>query len=85
MILTSPIPLSFSSTIFPLIEYVEIAREEQPSVITTQSLEMIDTLLTSNLDFQVITVYKNSKGLHARIKTKEEAWELREEYKLELR
>ena len=66
-------------------KYVEIAKEEEPCVITTQSLEMIDILLTSDLDLQVITVYKNRKGLHVIIKTKEEAWQLREEYGLDLR
>lgn len=66
-------------------KYVEIAREEEPPVITTQSLEMIDTLLSSELNFEVITVVRTDKGIRKREVNKEKAWQLRNEYGLELR
>lgn len=66
-------------------KYVEIAREEEPLVITTQSLEMIDTLLSSELNFEVITVVRTDKGIRKREVNKEKAWQLRNEYGLELR
>ena len=68
-----------------LYKYVEIAREDKPPVITTQSSEMIDVLLSSDLDLQVITVVEHNQKVYARIKTKEEALQLRDEYGLELR
>ena len=66
-------------------KYVEIAREEEPPVITTQSLEMIDTLLSSELNFEVITVVRTDRGIRKREVNKEKAWQLRNEYELELR
>lgn len=66
-------------------KYVEVAREEEPPVITTQSLEMIDTLLSSELDLEVITVVRTDKGIREREVNKEKAWQLRNEYGLELR
>lgn len=66
-------------------KYVEIAKVENPHVITTQNKEMIDVLLSSDLDLQVITVVKHNQKVYARIKTKEEALMLRDHYGLELR
>ena len=67
-------------------QYVDIAKVENPSVITTQSLEMIDTLLSSDLDFEVVTVIRDKENnIRKRCKTKEEAWKLRETIGLDLR
>ena len=52
-------------------KYVEIAKEEQPPVITTQNIEMIDILLNSDLDLKVITVCYSDKKLKARVLSKE--------------
>lgn len=62
-----------------------MAKKEQSSIITTQNLEMIDVFLTSDLEFDVITVGENEKGIWERRVSKEKAWQLRHEYGLELR
>lgn len=68
-----------------LYRYVDIAREEEPPVITTQSLEMIDAFLGSDLDIDVITVKEYDNELKTRKLTKEEARELREAFDADLR
>ena len=35
-------------------KYIDLAKKEKPLVITTQNLEMLDTFLTSDLDFDII-------------------------------
>lgn len=60
--------------------YVDIAREEAPPVITTQSLELIDVLLHSDLDFDVITVRRYGEEIRARTMTKEEVLQNREAF-----
>lgn len=54
-------------------EYVEIAKEKQPPVITTQNIEMIDIFLNSDLYLKVITVCYSDEKLKARILSKENA------------
>lgn len=61
-------------------KYVDIAREEEPPVITTQSLEMLDVFLESNLDFDVITVRRCVDGIRARTMTKEEVIDCKEKF-----
>lgn len=53
-------------------KYVDIAREEEPPVITTQNLEMIEVLLESDLDFDVVTVRIYGNEIKSRTLTKEE-------------
>ena len=59
-------------------KYIDIAKEEEPPVITTQSIEMIDVLLESDLDFEVVTVRRCDDELRARTLSKEEARKYRE-------
>lgn len=66
-------------------KYVEIAKEEQPPVITTRNIEIIDVLLNSDLDLKVITVCYSDKKLKARILSKEKALYVKNVLKLELR
>lgn len=48
--------------------------KDNPTVITTQNIEMLDTLLHSNLDFKVITAIHINEELMSRIiETREEA------------
>lgn len=66
-------------------QWVEIARKEQPCIITTQNIEMIDIFLYSDLDFKIITVYNVDGELLSRTLTKEKAVCLKEKMGLELR
>ena len=61
-------------------KYVDIAREEDPPVITTQSLEMLDALLESNLDFEVVTVRRYDNEIKSRTMTKEDVIDCREKF-----
>lgn len=61
-------------------KYVDIAREEEPPVITTQSLEMLDVLLKSNLDFEVVTVRRYDNEIKSRTMTKEDVIDCREKF-----
>lgn len=65
--------------------YIYLAREEKPTVITTQNLEMVDIFLRSDLDIDVITVKNHGGEIKSRRLTKEEALELREEFDADLR
>lgn len=65
-------------------KYIEIARKEKPTVITTQSLEMIDILLNSDLKIEVVCVRKHN-GVVAIKYSKEKALLLRHEIGLDLR
>lgn len=56
-------------------KYVDIAKEEEPPVITTQNIEMIDVLLKSDLDFEVVTVRSHNDRIVSRALTKEEVLE----------
>lgn len=66
-------------------KYVGIALEDKPQVITTQSNELIDVFLQSELDFEIVTVRKCAGKLRTRTLTKEAALDLREKYDCELR
>lgn len=56
-------------------KYVNIIKEDFPLVITTQSVEMMDVLLDSDLDFEVITVRKVDNVIHSRSLSKKEVIE----------
>lgn len=60
--------------------YVDVVKENSPSVITTQSVEMMDTLLESDLDFEVITVRKVDDVIYSRSLSKNEVVEEREKF-----
>ena len=69
-----------------LSQYIDIAKEEEPPIITTQNTEMLDVLLHSDLEFKVITAYVINGSINARvIKDREEALYAKEMLKLELR
>lgn len=67
----------------------EIKYEKGVVIITTQSKEFLDSLLTSDLDFVFATVRKydhdDSDTYRLRVLTKEEAWENRRDFNMELR
>ena len=66
-------------------KYVDIAREEKPPVITTQSMEMIDVLLESDLNFDVVTVRMCDNEIKSRTLTKEEVIDCREKFNFDPR
>ena len=61
--------------------YIYRIEERKPEAVITQSLEMVDILLHSHLDFAVITVRKDG----TRTMTKEDALYCREHFDMELR
>nr|DAJ86343.1 MAG TPA: hypothetical protein [Bacteriophage sp.] len=67
-------------------EWIEIAREENPPVVTTQRLDMIDAFLYSDLDFKVVTAIEVDGNIKGRVlEDKEEAIYVKEILGLELR
>ena len=67
-------------------EWIEIAREENPPVVTTQRLDMIDAFLYSDSDFNVITAIEVDGNIKGRVlEDKEKAIYVKEILGLELR
>lgn len=67
-------------------EWIEIAREENPPVVTTQRLDMIDAFLYSDLVFKVITAIEVDGTIKGRVlEDKEKAIYVKEILGLELR
>ena len=67
-------------------EWIEIAREENPPVVTTQRLDMINEFLHSDLDFKVITAIEVDGNIKGRVlEDKEKALYLKDILGLELR
>jgi hypothetical protein len=67
-------------------EWIEIAREENPPVVTTQRLDMINEFLHSDLDFKVITAIEVDGNIKGRVlEDKEKALYLKDVLGLELR
>lgn len=67
-------------------EWIEIAREEKPYVVTTQRLDMIDAFLHSDLEFKVITAFEVNGNIKGRVlENKERAIYVKEILGLELR
>lgn len=65
--------------------YINFAKEDKHSVITTQNLEMIDVLLASDLDFKVVTVRRYNDEIKAAIRTKEYVNDCREAFSFDPR
>ena len=71
-------------TDFP--KYISLIKERNPTIITTQNSELIDILLCSDLDFNVITTYIGDDGeIKERVLTKLEAGRALSEWGIELR
>ena len=69
-----------------LSQWVELARRENPPVVTTQRLDMINEFLHSDLNFKVITAVKIDGNLKGRVlESKEKATYVKEILGLELR
>ena len=69
-----------------LSKWVELARKEEPPVITTQRLDMIEAFLYSDLEFKVITAVEVNGDIKARIlESKEKALYVKDYLGLELR
>lgn len=67
-------------------QIIELAKEEEPYVVTTQRLDMIDTFLYSDLKFKVITALEINGNIKGRIlESKEKATYVKEILGLELR
>lgn len=67
-------------------EWIEIAREENPPVVTTQRLDMINEFLHSDLDFKVITAIEVDGNIKGRVlEDKEKALYIKDVFGLELR
>lgn len=67
----------------------DLAYEQGVVIVTTQSEEFLDCLLTSKIDFVLATVRKfdqdNTDTYRLRVRTKEEAWKDRCDFNMELR
>lgn len=69
-----------------LSKWVELAREEDPYVVTTQRLDMIDAFLHSDLEFKVITAFEVNGNIKVRVlESKEKAIYVKDILGLELR
>lgn len=69
-----------------LLKWVELAREENPYIVTTQRLNMIDAFLHSDLEFKVITAFEVNGNIKGRVlESKEKAIYVKEIIGLELR
>lgn len=68
-----------------LSQWVELARRENPPVVTTQRLDMINEFLHSDLDLKVITAVEIDGNIRARVVEKEKALYIKEDLGLELR
>lgn len=68
-----------------LSQWIDTAKRENPPVITTQRLDMIDEFLHSDLDFKVILVFKTLGDITIMNLKKEEAIYMREILGLDLR
>lgn len=66
-------------------KWIEIAREENPPVVTTQRLDMINEFLHSDLDFKVITTIEVDGSIKGRVLNKEKALYVKDVLGLELR
>ena len=81
MVYYPPVPTHYSD----LVKYIDIIKEKPQTVITTQNVEMLDTLLESNLDLDVITVRKADNVICSRSLPKEEVLQGRETFGFEPR
>lgn len=68
-----------------LVKYIDTIKEKAQTVITTQNIEMLDTLLESDLNIEVITVRKADNVIYSRSLPKEEVLRNRETFGFEPR
>mgnify|MGYP004457751703 CR=1 FL=1 len=69
-----------------LSKWVELAKEDEPYVVTTQRLDMIDAFLYSDLEFRVITVFEVNGNIKGRVlESREKAIYVKDILGLELR
>ena len=68
-----------------LSQWVELAKRENPPVVTTQRLDMINEFLHSDLDFKVITAIESDGAIKTRVVEKEKALYIKDNLGLELR
>jgi hypothetical protein len=66
-------------------KYIDMIKKDNSSVVTTQNLEMIDVLLSSDLDFAVVTVRRYGDEIKARTLPKEEVAANREAWNFDPR
>ena len=66
-------------------KYIDIIKEEKYSMVTTQNLEMIDVLLKSDLDFEVVTVRRYGDEIKSRTMTKEDVIDCRDKFNFDPR
>ena len=66
-------------------KYIPQIRLEEPQALITQSLEMVDVLLESDLEFDVVTLKTMDGKTYERRMDKIEALMLREEFNIDLR
>lgn len=66
-------------------KYVDAVREQKIPVVVTQSKEMIEVFLKSELVFEVITVRLENGRMSNRILNKDEALKVCENYGIDLR
>lgn len=76
MVYYPPVPTHYSD----LVKYIDIIKEKPQTVITTQNIEMLDTLLESDLNIEVITVRKADNVIYSRSLPKEEVLESRKKF-----
>lgn len=81
MVYYPPVPTHYSD----LVKYIDIIKEKPQTVITTQNIEMLDTLLESDLNIEVITVRKADNVIYSRSLPKEEVLQDRETFGFEPR
>ena len=66
-------------------DYIQKAVEENPPIIVTQSLELLDLFLQSDLNFDVITVRRYDSKIVSAIRDKSYAKHLRDQFDMDLR
>lgn len=53
-------------------KYVDVIKEKQPVIVSTQSLEMLDVLLESDLEFEIVRTRRCGHEIRTAKMTKEE-------------
>lgn len=69
-----------------LFKHVDDVKKNNPKVIVTQNIEMVDVFLMSDLDFEVVTVRKGEDGkIRNRTLSKNDVYQNREVFAFEPR
>lgn len=66
-------------------KYADEIKLEKPDVVVTQNSEVVDVLLESDLEFNVVTLKNINRNIYERVMRKKEALELRDEFNFDLR